>query len=56
VYIAQAQGTPQAADDAARVIVAGLDDLPDELAFDHRLILEDFRRFRQSGQVAPLRG
>lgn len=54
VYIATANGQPVAADDAANVAVFRLDDLPAELAFDHATILEDYRRFCDSGEVAPL--
>lgn len=52
VYIATAYGQPQAADDAREV---GLFDPagPPPLAFDHALILEDFRRWRsRRGGVA----
>jgi 8-oxo-dGTP diphosphatase len=56
VYVAQASGTPQAADDAKRVTIVGLDELPSPLAFDHEMILADYRTYRLSGKVAPLRG
>jgi 8-oxo-dGTP diphosphatase len=55
VYIAEARGDPKAADDAANVQAFALDALPDELVFDHALILADYRRYRESGQLAPLR-
>lgn len=55
VYVAQATGTPQAADDAKNLQVFSLDTLPSPLAFDHDMVLDDYRRFRESGQVAPLR-
>jgi 8-oxo-dGTP diphosphatase len=55
VYIAQAHGTPQAADDAKNSAWYTLDDLPQQLAFDHALVLEDYRRFKSEGTVAPLR-
>lgn len=55
VYAAQAHGQPQAADDAKSVKVFQLDDLPDELAFDHRLILEDYLNYCHSGKLTPLR-
>jgi 8-oxo-dGTP diphosphatase len=48
-FIARAAGTPVAADDAQKVGVYRLDALP-PLAFDHAQILDDYRRFRQSGQ------
>ena len=54
VYIAQAHGTPQAADDAKNYGLFTFDDLP-ALAFDHALVLEDYRRYRESGVVTPLR-
>ncbi len=56
VYIAEASGTPRAADDAANVQIISLNALPSPLAFDHALILADYRRYRESGQLAPLRG
>ena len=41
VYIASATGEPAAGDDAAAVLVANPRAVP-ELAFDHRLILDDY--------------
>ncbi len=55
VYVAEASGEPQAADDAKNLAIFSLDDLPDTLAFDHAQILEDYRNFREKGQLAPLR-
>lgn len=55
VYVAEASGTPKAADDAKNVQVAHLDELPEPLAFDHAMVLEDYRRFRETGEAAPLR-
>ena len=53
VYVAEAEGEPKAGDDAAKVAV--MDTLnPPKLAFDHALILSDYRRFRETGLVAPL--
>ena len=46
VYIATASGTPRAADDAKNVAVFRLDALPDELAFDHARILNDYIAWR----------
>lgn len=54
VYIAQSRGEPVAADDAATVSVFKLDELPEELAFDHATILEDYRNFCVTGEIAPL--
>ncbi len=55
VYVAEASGEPVAADDAKNLAIFSLDDLPDTLAFDHAQILEDYRNFREKGQLAPLR-
>lgn len=55
VYVGQAVGEPRAQDDAKTVGVFDLDALPRPLAFDHARVLEDYRRFRESGEVAPIR-
>ena len=55
VYVARAVGEPRAADDARHLDVFTPETLP-ELAFDHGRILEDYRRWRATGEVAPLRG
>lgn len=55
VYVAEAAGVPQAADDAKNCQVFSLDALPEPLAFDHAQVLADYRRFRETGQPAPLR-
>ena len=55
VYLAEARGTPQAQDDAKQAELYSLNALPASLAFDHALILEDYRQFRNSGRPAPLR-
>lgn len=53
VYVAETRGSPQAGDDAARV--QAFDPLqPPVLAFDHALILGDYRRYRETGLAAPL--
>ena len=54
VYIAQASGKAVAADDAAEVLLVNRNSLPDDMAFDHGVILEDYLRFRDSGESAPL--
>lgn len=55
IYVATSTGSPVAADDAKRVGIFLPDQWPTPLAFDHRLVLEDYRRFRETGQAAPLR-
>ena len=42
VFIATATGTPVGADDAAEARVYTKGDLPEEMAFDHRQVLEDY--------------
>ncbi|NGZ07481.1 MAG: NUDIX hydrolase [Magnetococcales bacterium] len=54
VYVGEAHGTPRAADDAKAVRMVSMDALPEPLAFDHALVLEDYRMFRAAGQVAPV--
>lgn len=53
VFIAEATGKPQAADDAKQVWVGGLENLPPPLVFDHQLILKDYGVFVENG-VLPL--
>lgn len=55
VYVATSTGQPIAADDAKRLEIFSLDNLPSPLAFDHAMVLADFRRYRECGEVAPLR-
>ncbi len=42
IFIATATGTPKAADDAIDIGVFTKDNLPEDIAFDHRQILEDY--------------
>ncbi len=42
VYLAKANGKPQAKDDALEIGVFSESNLPDEIAFDHRSILTDY--------------
>lgn len=53
VFIGRARGTPTGADDAAEAQVFPLDALPAPLAFDHALILADYRRYRTEGRRPP---
>ena len=55
VYIAEARGEPRAGDDAGRLALFDPADTP-RLAFDHALIIEDYRAWLATGRVAPLRG
>lgn len=55
VYIAESGGIPKAADDAKNLALFTLDNLPAQLAFDHKKILEDYRTYRQTGKLpAPV--
>lgn len=42
VYIARTKGVPRAKDDALEIGIFDELNLPDEIAFDHRLILKDY--------------
>jgi ADP-ribose pyrophosphatase YjhB (NUDIX family) len=42
VYVAKAEGKPQAKDDAIEIGIFNESDLPDAIAFDHRSILKDY--------------
>jgi 8-oxo-dGTP diphosphatase len=55
VYVAEAQGEPRAEDDAKHVALFLPNHVTVDLAFDHGLILADYRRFLTSGEVAPVR-
>jgi len=49
VFIAQAFGIPEAADDAKEISVFQLWELPKALCFDHAGILDDYRLYRNYG-------
>lgn len=55
VYIGQAHGMPLAADDAKNSGIFNFENLPEQLAFDHAMVLSDFKKYRETGQVTPLR-
>lgn len=55
VYVGQAHGMPVAADDAKNSGLFTFDSLPAPLAFDHDLVLADYKAFKASGKVTPLR-
>ena len=42
VFVAKAEGVPRGADDAKEARPFSKEDLPNELAFDHGVILEDY--------------
>ena len=47
VYVAKAKGIPQAKDDAIDIGIFDGSNLPEEIAFDHRLILMDYFKSKQ---------
>jgi ADP-ribose pyrophosphatase YjhB (NUDIX family) len=48
VFVAKAQGTPQAGDDAQNARVLSLDEIQKiKLAFDHDDVIEDYKKFRK---------
>jgi 8-oxo-dGTP diphosphatase len=55
VYVAEARGTPRAADDARQVRCVAPDAVRENLAFDHDLILADYRHYLRTGETTPLR-
>ena len=55
VYVATAHGLPVAADDAKNCGLFTFAQLPEQLAFDHAMVLNDYLHFRNTGQPAPLR-
>lgn len=55
VYLAESGGNPVAADDAKNIKIVTLDSLPQPLAFDHALVLDDYKRYVETHQTAPLR-
>ena len=54
VYIAEASGTPRAADDAKHLDVFSLDNLP-KLVFDHAQILGDYSQYLLNKKPKPLK-
>jgi len=49
VFIAKGKGNPVASDDAADLKIVTKDSLPEDMAFDHRKILEDY--FKKASTV-----
>lgn len=54
VYIATSSGQPTAADDAKNADVFSIADLPQQLAFDHDKILQDYLKYKNTGKVKAL--
>lgn len=50
VFIAWAEGTPKGADDAAEARAFPIDELPQDLCFDHGTILQDFLTYKRTGK------
>jgi 8-oxo-dGTP diphosphatase len=55
VYVARGEGEAQAQDDARALDWLDPEDRNVALAFDHRYILDDYLRYRATGEIAPLR-
>ncbi len=55
VYVAEASGSPVAADDAKNVVIVDAAAHGKTLAFDHELILSDYLEYLRSGKLTPLR-
>lgn len=53
VFVAECDGEPEGGDDAAEARWFHLDALPSPLAFDHAQIIEDFLKFRATGERPP---
>lgn len=54
VYVAEATGTPKAADDAKAYRLMQADESLDNLCFDHDRIMQDYREFLRTGKPAEL--
>lgn len=54
VFVARARGEPQARDDAKDLRICAPDRPPSPLVFDHPLILQHYRHFRQGQPLPPL--
>jgi 8-oxo-dGTP diphosphatase len=52
VFTARAHGAPKAGSDAASLSLFGLDELPRTICFDHGLILEHYRKWREGKRPA----
>lgn len=54
VFLAAAQGTPMAGDDAKHFKIFNLWELPENLCFDHGKILQDYWHYRHYGRRPTL--
>lgn len=50
VFIGRATGKPRGADDAAEARGFDPDELPEQMAFDHRQIVSDYLRYKRTGE------
>lgn len=55
VYVARGEGEARAQDDALALDWLDPEDRAQPLAFDHRRILDDYLRYRVTGEIAPIR-
>lgn len=55
VFIAEAIGQPIAADDAKNLSIFPTWEIPQNLCFDHDLILQDYQRYRYHNLRPPIR-
>ena len=55
VYIATAEGTPRADDDAKTAAIFRADNLPAAIVFDHPQILSDYFRYKKTGERPKVR-
>jgi 8-oxo-dGTP diphosphatase len=55
VYVARGEGEARAQDDASALDWLDPEDHRFALAFDHRRILDDYLRYRATGELAPIR-
>ena len=51
VFIATAKGTPLAGDDAKKCMIYSVDNLPENLVFDHSEILNDYKIYKKTGKL-----
>lgn len=50
VFIGWAEGTPEGSDDAAEAKAIRVDELPQDLCFDHGQILSDYLTYKRTGK------